>query len=153
MEEVVVPDLCTVCGTCIAVCPYNALVLREESFKRLKLNELEVTRDIYRSIEDLCEKCGFCYYNCPEIMFNMEKSEQNEFGASAETVIGHVLEAYMAQATDMEILENAQCEGVATALLKYMLENGLADAAVTVSSTEGQPWKPRPTVITNLKNL
>jgi coenzyme F420 hydrogenase subunit beta len=153
METVVAPDLCTVCGTCIAVCPYNALILREESFKRLKLDELEVTADIYRSIEDLCEKCGFCYYNCPEVMFNLEKTEQDKFGAPAETVLGHILEAHMAQAADKEILENAQCGGVATALLKYMLDSGFADAAVAVSSANEQPWKPRPTVIVNSKNL
>jgi coenzyme F420 hydrogenase subunit beta len=135
------------------VCPYNALILREESFKRLKLDELEVTRDIYKSIEDLCEKCGFCYYNCPEVMFNLEKAEKDEFGSYKKTVLGHVLETFMAQATDRKILENAQCGGVATALLKHMLENGLADAAVAVSSTEEQPWKPRPTVIVDPKNL
>jgi ferredoxin len=49
MKEVVTPELCTVCGTCIAACPYNALILREESFSRLELQELEVTQDIYES--------------------------------------------------------------------------------------------------------
>mgnify|MGYP000680997079 CR=1 FL=1 len=69
--------LCTICGTCVAVCPYNVLVLREESFKRLELHELEVTHDIYESIEKLCQQCGYCYYNCPVVSFNLEKAEKN----------------------------------------------------------------------------
>lgn len=153
MKEVITPGLCTVCGTCIAVCPYNALILREESFKRSKLHELEVTRGIYKSIEDLCEQCGFCYYNCPEIMFNLDKAEENEFGAVSRDELGHVLKAYVAQATDKKIFKNAQCGGVATALLKYALENELVDAVVGVASTEHSPWKPKPTVIADPKNL
>ena len=153
MKEIITPGLCTVCGTCIAACPHNALILREESFKRLELHELEVTRNIYKSIEDLCEKCGFCYYNCPEIMFNLEKAEEEEFGAVTKDELGHFLKAYMAQATDKKILENAQCGGVATALLKYTLESKLVDAAVAVTSTEDQAWKPKPMVITDPKNL
>ena len=153
MKEVVNPRLCTVCGTCLSVCPYNVLVLRGESFKRLGLHELEVTRGIYRSIEDLCERCGFCYYNCPEIMFDLEKAEKKQFGATAKDELGHFLEAFMAQATDKEIVMNAQCGGVATALLKYVLENKLANAAVTVTATEKPAWKPRPTVIVNPRDL
>ena len=153
MKEVVASGLCTVCGTCIAVCPYNVLILRGESFRRLELHELEVTRGIYESIEDLCEQCGFCYYNCPEIMFDLRKAERKQFGATAKDELGHFLEAFMAQATDKEILMNAQCGGVATALLKYALENKLADAAVTVTATEEPAWKPRPTVIVNPRDL
>ena len=135
-KEVVTSRLCTVCGTCIAVCPYNVSILRGESFRRLELHELEVTRGIYESIEDLCEQCGFCYHNCPEIMFDLRKAERKQFGAATKDELGHFLEAFMAQATDKEILMNAQCGGVATALLKYALENKLADAAVTVTATE-----------------
>ncbi|MCK4320790.1 4Fe-4S binding protein, partial [Candidatus Bathyarchaeota archaeon] len=29
MKEIITPGLCTVCGTCIAACPHNALILRE----------------------------------------------------------------------------------------------------------------------------
>ncbi|MDH5441771.1 MAG: Coenzyme F420 hydrogenase/dehydrogenase, beta subunit C-terminal domain [Candidatus Bathyarchaeota archaeon] len=153
VKEVVTPGLCTVCGTCIAVCPFNALILREESFKRLELHELEITRDTRRSIEDLCEHCGFCYYNCSETTFDLEKAEKGEFGSVAKDELGHFVEAYMAQATDEGILENAQCGGVATALLRYMLESKAADAAVVVTSTEDPPWKPKPTVIVDPKDL
>lgn len=153
MKEVVDPGLCTVCGTCVAVCPYNVLILREESFKRLELHELEVTHDIYKSIEELCQRCGYCYYNCPEITFNLEKAEEDEFGSVAKDALGHFLQAYMAQSTDDEILRNAQRGGVATALLKYLLEKGLVDAAVGVTTTKHPAWKPKPMVITNPENL
>ena len=152
MKDVVTPGLCTVCGTCIAVCPYNVLILRGESFKRLELHELEVTRGIYNCIEDLCEQCGFCYYNCPEIMFNLEKAE-DEFGAVAKDELGHFLKAFTAQATNKKTLMNAQCGGVATALLKHVLENKLVEAAVAVTATEHPAWKPKPIVITDPKDL
>ena len=153
MKEVITPGLCTVCGTCIAVCPYHALILREESFKRLELDELEVTPDIYESIEDLCERCGFCYHNCPETTFDLEEAEEDEFDSVAKDELGHFLKAYRAQAADKNILKNAQCGGVATALLKYALENRLVEAAVGVAATEHPAWKPRPLVITDPKNL
>ena len=153
MREVIDPGLCTVCGTCVAVCPYNVLILREESFKRLELHELEVTQDMYESIEELCQQCGYCYYNCPIVSFDLKKAERDEFGSVAEDEIGHILEAYMAQATDEDILRNAQRGGVATALLKYMLERGMIDAAVGVTTTDRPAWKPKPIVITRPKNL
>lgn len=130
MKEVVAPGLCTVCGTYIAVCPYNVPVFREEGFKRLELHELEVTHNIYKSIEELCQRCGYCYYNCPEIMFSLEKAEEDEFGSVAKDELGDFLQAHMAQSTGKEIFRNAQRGGVATALLKYLLEKGLVDVAV-----------------------
>ncbi|MDH5795534.1 MAG: Coenzyme F420 hydrogenase/dehydrogenase, beta subunit C-terminal domain [Candidatus Bathyarchaeota archaeon] len=153
MKDVVTPGLCTVCGTCVAVCPYNVLVVREESFRRLELRELEVTQEIHKSIEELCERCGFCYNNCPEIMFDLRKAERKEFGTAARSELGHFLEACKAQATDEKILSNAQSGGVATALLEYLLDNGLIDAAVTVTTAEQPAWKPMPTVIVDPKHL
>jgi len=153
MKEVVTLGLCTVCGTCIAACPYNALILREESFTRLELHELEVTKDIYESINNLCEQCGFCYHNCPEITFNLKKAEEDAYGTEVKDELGYFLKAYMAQSTDRKILKDAQCGGVATALLKYMLEKKLVDAAIVVASTDHSAWKPKPMVITDAKDL
>ena len=86
-------------------------------------------------------------------MFDLEKAEEKEFGAVSKDELGHFLKAYIAQATDKKILMGAQCGGVATALLEYMLKNKLVDAAVGVTSTEYQGWKPKPTVITEPKDL
>jgi coenzyme F420-reducing hydrogenase beta subunit len=153
MEEVVAPGLCTACGTCVAVCPFNVLILREESFIRLDLRALEVTHDTFKTIDEQCQQCGFCYYNCPEKMFNLKKAEQDEFGSVVDNELGHLRKAYEAQSCDEKILGNAQCGGVATALLKYILEKGLVEAAVGVTTMEHAAWKPIPMVITDPRNV
>jgi coenzyme F420 hydrogenase subunit beta len=86
-------------------------------------------------------------------MFDLEKAEEDEFGVVAKDELGHFLKAYRGQATDKKIRKNAQCGGVATALLKYALENKLVEAAVGVAAPKHPAWKPRPTVITDPKNL
>jgi coenzyme F420 hydrogenase subunit beta len=105
------------------------------------------------SLNNLCEQCGFCYHNCPEITFNLKKAEEEAYATKVKDELGYFLKAYMAQSTDKKILKNAQCGGVATALLKYMLEKKLVDAAVVVATTDYSAWKPKPMVITNSKDL
>lgn len=104
MNEVVVPGLCTVYGTCIAACPYNVLTIRGESFKRVDLQELEVPTTMYQNIEALCEHYGFCYHNCPEIMFNLEQAETEQFGAISTDDLGHVLIWYKTQAMRTQVI-------------------------------------------------
>lgn len=152
-HEVIEKGTCTNCGACIAVCPYNALIPREETLHRLELHELEVTPEIYEKIEDLCSHCGYCYYNCPQIMFNLEKAEEKEFGSASSTVIGHYKGVYMARAIDERIRAKAQSGGVATALLKYAMDKKIIRGAVVVKSMKEEPWKPEPAVAIKLEDL
>jgi len=49
----IVPDLCTGCGICQAVCRFDAI--------------REVTKDgVFEVIPVACEGCASCYYQCPE---------------------------------------------------------------------------------------
>ncbi len=45
-------DMCTGCGTCIAVCPNGAIERSEE--------------DKAKVVEVLCKGCGICAASCPE---------------------------------------------------------------------------------------
>lgn len=45
------PDLCSACGTCVAVCQYHALVL---------------IKDCIHVFEQLCHGCGSCIRMCPQ---------------------------------------------------------------------------------------
>ncbi len=152
-EKVIKPDICHLCGACIAACIYGALVVRSETLHRLELKELEVTPEIYKSIEELCQHCGFCYYNCPYNVVDIEQIETQMYGSPAKNVLGHYIEIIGARATDKEILKNAQQGGATTAILKFLLENGYVKGAIVAMSHEIDAWKPIPTVITNPKDL
>jgi len=54
---VVDPDLCSGCGTCVALCPYGAMRKDE--------------RGIARVTEVLCKGCGTCGASCPERAITM----------------------------------------------------------------------------------
>jgi len=43
-------ELCTACGSCIEVCPPQAIVLKD--------GKIQIE-------EEYCEECGFCAADCP----------------------------------------------------------------------------------------
>jgi heterodisulfide reductase subunit A-like polyferredoxin len=48
-------DLCSGCGVCVAVCPYEASKLEEDAEKGLK-STIDLTQ---------CKRCGVCVSACP----------------------------------------------------------------------------------------
>ena len=152
-EKVIKPGICHLCGACIAACIYGALVVRGETLKRLELKELEVTPDIYESIEELCQHCGFCYYNCPYNVVNLDEMEKEIYGSPAKNVLGHYKRIIGARALDKEIRKNAQQGGATTAILKFLLDKKYVKGAIVAMSHEIDAWKPIPTVVTKPQDL
>jgi len=152
-EKVIKAGICHICGACIAACIYGALVVRGETLKRLELKELEVTPDIYESIEELCEHCGFCYYNCPYNVFDLDEIEKKIFGSVSNTILGHYKAIYSARATDKEILRRAQRGGATTAILKFLLDKKYVKGVIVAKTHEIDAWKPIPSVVTKPSDL
>ena len=46
------PKLCSLCGLCVAACPYGARVLDQEE-------------RVARVLDHLCQGCGVCVATCP----------------------------------------------------------------------------------------
>jgi formate dehydrogenase subunit beta len=55
---------------------------------------------------------------------------------------------YIARSSDKEILENAECGGVVTSLLKFALESKMVDAVVGVRARDGNRYDGIPVLIT-----
>ncbi len=133
-HEIIFRDLCCGCGTCAAVCPENVVTVND-----------------FPKLVGECTDCGFCLDQCPRSYFDTDAIEENIFGSVAEDPIGHIVAMKGVRATDKGIMKGAQDGAFVTSLLKYALDNGIADGALVAGSDEN--WKPIPKLITSSKEL
>ncbi len=69
------PQLCGGCGTCIAVCRFDALGTADQpAFRRLVANQLPIYQSTDIPIVDhiACDGCAACVYQCPEEAITMQ---------------------------------------------------------------------------------
>lgn len=106
---VVEAGLCTGCGTCVSICPQDAIKMEEAPVGLLVANiDLEA-----------CNSCGLCLRVCPG--FHLEPGLlDNKF----DPFKGPVLAAFCGYARDSEIQTGGQSGGIVTALLSHLIETG-----------------------------
>lgn len=124
IQNVIDKGLCNNCGACVSFCT----ACRVGAIQMCDCEE-----NIPQWVDpDLCYKCGICYLICPQTQELNEKIRE-EF--DWKPPIGRYRDIFIAQATDIEILEVATDGGVVTALLWYMLENDIIDGAIVSRRT------------------
>jgi heterodisulfide reductase subunit A len=74
ITSVVDEDVCTGCGTCIKLCPYNAISKNERG--------LATVNDV------LCKGCGVCAASCPEKAISMRHFSDRQILAEATAIFG-----------------------------------------------------------------
>lgn len=131
--RVVKDMLCCGCGTCVAVCPAGAIVMRETASGLL---QPRVRR------ED-CTWCGMCLEVCPGLhpIYWVGQEQGDSFE-------GPVLGAYVGWASDNTVLAGAQSGGAATGILLWALEDGVIDKVVVTRYSSANPLRPE-TIITD----
>lgn len=128
VQDVVSQHLCTQCGTCVAVCPTDAIEMRETPAGLL-----------YPSVNgDRCVRCGRCRQVCPGEGLNVELPR------GIDPFHGVVTAAYVGYARDEVVRSKAQSGGVTTALLLYLLETGRIDGALVTTMPADGSLRPRP---------
>lgn len=114
-------QLCTGCGACVGICPYQAIY----DDRTVQLHYCDLTE-------------GKCHAYCPRTPTDLEKLRELLFDTRDLTPeIGAVKAYYLTRAVDPEIREAAQHGGTVTALMELALAEGLIDAAL-VSSGNNQ---------------
>ena len=73
-------ELCTGCGTCIAICPYGAIERTED--------------DKARVIEALCKGCGVCTSSCPELAIDLHGFTNDQIFAQMRSALQGTLESH-----------------------------------------------------------
>lgn len=141
IAAVVQDDLCTQCGTCVALCPRKAIEAKWS------------VRDGYTPQVDeaLCNHCDTCLSVCPGPGFDFTGQarwrRENE-GASAQDFLGPWRRLHFGWACDDQIRYLGASGGVATALLQSALAARVIDAAIVCRVDPGNPLRVEPFLAT-----
>ncbi len=121
-------ELCTRSGTCIGVCPTNALSIGKNFYPELD--------------PDKCIECGLCAKTCPGGEVNFANLTETTFGHRkvAEQFDGYVQRTYVGHSGDARIRKGGAGGGVVTALLWDELKRGVVDGCVVTRMDPNRPW-------------
>ncbi len=139
IEAIAKAGLCVGCGTCIAICPHDAIILSLDK-------ELGVYLPQINSFE--CALCSLCVKCCPG--FEVNYKELNEWFGSQEAnknnslLLGNYKNCYAGYSSDSTIRFDSSSGGVVTQLLLSALEAGLIDGAIVTRMSHRYPLLPEP---------
>jgi len=136
-DTIVDAGMCTYCGACAAVCPYDIIEFDD--------NGPKLKEECYRNGEGACKDV------CQRVMTDASRISMNVFNFKAKppSLIGQYEKMVAARAKDPDIREKGQDGGAVTALLAYCFDNGLIDGAVTTAGIA----KPSSHIVTNKEEL
>ncbi|MGB2841623.1 MAG: Coenzyme F420 hydrogenase/dehydrogenase, beta subunit C-terminal domain [Halobacteriota archaeon] len=136
IAQVVKDELCTGCGTCIALCPEEAIKLTINEKKGIYVPELN---------EGRCNECGICFNVCPGHEVDFKGLNLEVFGKEPEDIlIGNYLNCYVGHSTDYDVRYNSASGGLITQLLIFALEEGIIDGALVTRMKKDKPLEPEP---------
>ncbi len=120
-ESIIKTGLCTGCGACVNLCPYQA----SYHDRTVTLHSCDLAQ-------------GRCYTCCPRTPMDREDLRRKlNSGADWTPEVGAVAGFYITRATDEGIRRQSQHGGTVTALISLALREGLIDAAVLAAEGEG----------------
>lgn len=128
-SSIIDKKLCTSCGTCIGMCPTNAITFEDG----------KIIGDIKK-----CINCGLCIDNCIGDGFDYKYFNKLVFNADLEEInldIGYYKKIYSGYSTTPNIRKNASSGGIVTEILIGLMEKGVIDGAVTISQNAKIPYK------------
>ncbi len=143
LKEIVKPEYCTGCGSCVGSCPVDGL--------------LGFVDDKPKFTGKGCVRCGMCYDVCPRSktveLVNNGVPVRSAFSVGRPgpgSAMGKYYSAFTARTTDDKISERCQDGGVVITLLSSLFDSGYIDGAV-VSIVGKDPLRAEPKVIRSSK--
>jgi len=123
-------DLCTGCGTCVAVCPQNSIEMGINHSKGL----IEPVLDLQR-----CMHCGLCVEVCPGWQLDIDVLRSTHESAEIVPTLGKVSASYIACSCNDSVRINAASGGMVSEVLIYLLDKGLIDGAIVTRMNAQRP--------------
>lgn len=129
-------QLCTGCGTCVALCRQKAIKLVKDVQNGIYIPHVE---------RELCNNCGICLKVCPGPGIDFDQLNLEVYGKISENILtGIYRNCYIGYATDHDIRHQSSSGGLITALLIYALEERIIDGALVTRMNKNKPLEPEP---------
>lgn len=132
LVDVIRPGRCVACGSCISICPEDAISFVEGAPK----------------LTGKCKACGECYIVCPRTEHDLSKVEEETLGRSrneSEIAHGVVKGAYAVRTLSPDVKAHAQDGGAVTSILLKQLDEGV-EGAIVAGLDPDKVWSPVPVV-------
>jgi coenzyme F420 hydrogenase subunit beta len=141
-NEVIDSGLCTRCGSCVGVCPEQAIKIGDPLGEALPV-----------LVGECCDH-GACYTSCsgkfvpwPDLTRQVFDIEPDDF------MIGEHKSISVGFAADEQVRGNAASGGVVSAISLYLLEKGLVDGIITLVDSEAEPYRAIPSIVTDREGV
>jgi coenzyme F420 hydrogenase subunit beta len=136
IKKVVQDGLCTGCGTCVGLCPQDAIEMVIDRKKGIYVPVID---------ENKCNDCGICGKVCPGRVVDFPTLNEQVFGKQPEDILlGNYLNCYTGYSVDNDIRYNSSSGGMVTALLIFALDEGIIDGALVSKMSKDNPLEPQP---------
>jgi coenzyme F420 hydrogenase subunit beta len=128
LKDVIMSDRCMLCGGCVAACPIACIGIKNNK----------------PTLVSICHRCGICYTHCPRTGLNFEEVEKGIYHRvrKEEEKVGVIRSYALAKAKDRKINKIGQDGGVITSLLKFALDKGYIQGAITTKRLNPNSWEP-----------
>lgn len=133
---VVKDGLCVGCGTCVALCPKEAIKIVINKDKGLYIPKIN---------ENNCYNCKECLKVCPGHEVNFIEFYRDLFKVYPNgSSIGHYSDCYVGGSTNNKIKYKCSSGGIFTTLLIFALEEGIVDGVLLTKMKNDNPLEPEP---------
>ena len=130
-KHVIETDLCVHCGTCVGVCPANALEIEDILGKCLPC------------LAGRCTECGLCFQTCPGERCDLLSLWENpQTKLLNHPMLGRFSKIFVGHAQDGDIRYRGASGGIGTAILLQLFEQKEVDGVVVLDFCSTKPWLP-----------
>jgi coenzyme F420 hydrogenase subunit beta len=147
IRHIVTKGLCHGCGTCSGVCPKGAIRMVEEEFRGIYVPAIDMKE---------CNSCTLCYQSCPGHFVDFEDLDRSFLYSphvQKDILLSSYHACYTGYANDHQIRYNSASGGLVTALLVYLIEQGVIDGALVTKMDEDNPLRAKPFIARNREGI
>ena len=137
IKAVASSELCNRCGSCVGL-SRGKIIFNDKEGKYLPKIIGEISESEANRIWTACSGYDFDFKKYNANIYKDAKHFHTCIGSYNNLFIGHT--------TNDEIRRNSASGGILSAMLIFMLENGLIDGVITLSMSKEKPWLTSPII-------